>query len=350
MTTQPRTATASTIIARVRPATAMGFLLACVTLLEATIITIEAAEPPITALTFTLDGSHLLVGSQSGLRCYQWPDLTTARNVATNVDNIQHLAFAPNGRYLAVSGGQPAESGRCQIIAWPEGQPTCTLDDHHDLVTSTAWSSASDRVATASMDGTVMVTTLASRAGRSDAGVTPESGFADTRQKQRLTGHSKGVLATAFLDHPPLLLTAGIDRSIRIWQIDSAQPLVRTLQNHTEAIHALAGRANNDGALPVCLSIGADRTVRLWQPTIGRMMRFTRFEAAIPLSAQWHPDGSWIAVGCSDGHVRVIDPQTTELIADRPAQSGWCYALAVHPATGEIAVGGPDGVTRVSLD
>ncbi len=80
------------------------------------------------------------------------------------------------------------------------------------------------------------------------------------------------------------------------------------------------------------------------------MMRFARLDDVVPLSAQWQPDGSQIIVGCSDGHVRSIDPDTTEVVTDMPVQSGWCYSLAIHPQTGVIVVGGPDGVKKVLQD
>ena len=78
------------------------------------------------------------------------------------------------------------------------------------------------------------------------------------------------------------------------------------------------------------------------------MMRFTKLMASTPLAAIWLPDGSQLVVACDDGHIRLIDPDSTDVIADIPAHSGWCYALAIHPKTYHIVVGGADGISKVT--
>ena len=83
-------------------------------------------------------------------------------------------------------------------------------------------------------------------------------------------------------------------------------------------------------------------TVRLWQPTIGRMVRFTRVDAA-PLAICWLPNGTQLVVSCTDGHVRWIDPDDARIIKNQPALDGWAYAIAAHPTDGSLAVGGRNG-------
>jgi WD40 repeat protein len=97
-------------------------------------------------------------------------------------------------------------------------------------------------------------------------------------------------------------------------------------------------------------SAGEDRTVRFWQPTIGRMIRFVRLKAA-PLDVAWLNDGSRIVVACTDGHIRLIDPELVKVTQDLPAIDGWAYSLAVHPTDGSVVIGGPNGqVRRVIID
>lgn len=97
-------------------------------------------------------------------------------------------------------------------------------------------------------------------------------------------------------------------------------------------------------------SVSGDRTVRLWQPTIGRMVRFAQLSST-PLAVAWLRDGSQVAVAATDGHVRLIDPDTVEILQDIPAVDGWAYSLGVHPTDGSLLVGGRNGqLKRIVLE
>lgn len=117
--------------------------------------------------------------------------------------------------------------------------------------------------------------------------------------------------------------------------------MVRTLNNHTSAVHRLALRPTV-GGLPMIASVSDDRTVRLWQPTIGRMVRFAQLDAT-PLAVDWLIDGSRIVVATSVGSVQLIDPDTVEVTQNISAVDGWAYALDVHPTDGSLLVGGTNG-------
>ncbi len=56
-------------------------------------------------------------------------------------------------------------------------------------------------------------------------------------------------------------------------------------------------------------------------------------------------------VACTDGHIRLIDPELVKVTQDIPAIDGWAYSLAVHPTDGSVVIGGPNGqVRRVIID
>ena len=141
----------------------------------------------------------------------------------------------------------------------------------------------------------------------------------------RLQGHSRGVLSVAFLSGDSFLVSAGIDRSLRIWNL-AEQRVQRTLNNHTAAVHDVAIRPGNSPRLTIA-SAGADRTVRIWWPLVGRLVRFAQL-ASEPLDIDWTPDGNRILAACRDGRLRVIDPETVELLMDEPVLKGWAYTVA----------------------
>ncbi len=284
--------------------------------------TTSAAEPPIAAIAFTPDGRSVVVGSQAGLAVHHWPDLKWQKKLDTELVSVHDLAFSPNGRSLAVAGGTPSEEGLVEVFAWPSGESLYVLSGHEDSVLAVAWQSDSS-LATASLDHEVAVWDVRTR-----------------KPVQRLKGHSRGVSALCFLAEEQLLISAGLDQNLRVWNTGSAE-LVRTLNNHTRPVHQLAPRPVVAG-IPLVASVSDDRTVRLWQPTTGRMVRFAKLNT-IPLAVAWLPDGSQVAVAAADGHVRLIDPDTVEIIQDIPAVDGWAYSLSVHPTDGSLLVGGRNG-------
>lgn len=295
----------------------------------------EPARPPITALAFTPDGKMLLVGSQAGLTSAHWPSLKPASPPGDpRLDHIHDLRFAPTGTALAIAGGSPRDSGEVVLWKWPKNGSASEAVERrvavgNDVAYAVAWSQDSKRLASVSEQHVAVI-------DRSSG------------KLHQLQGHSKTVLAVSFLGDGKHLLTAGRDRSLRLWNLETRK-LRRTLENHTRDVRAVALRPG-ESVRPMIASAGADRTVRLWQPTIGRLVRFARLPSA-PLAIAWTADGRWIVAACQDGAVRVIDPDTVEIRATRPGVRSWAYSLAVAPDGKSVAVGGPEGeLRRVGLE
>jgi WD40 repeat protein len=252
----------------------------------------------------------------------------------TGMPHVAHLSFSLFGDKLAVAGGSPGESGRVELYSWPERRLISDDETHGDVVYDFAWE-VDDSWAAASADQTVSLHWASETKS-------PTS--------RVLEGHSRGVMAVVILADGEYVVSAGLDQSLRVWEFSTGR-LVRTLDNHTAAVHALAvappsEEEPREGALPQLASAGADRTVRIWQPTIGRLVRFARLPAE-PLDIAWAPDAARIVAACDDGHVRVIDPLTAEVTADIPAIEGWAYAVAVAPDGRKALVGGEGGQLKV---
>lgn len=290
----------------------------------------RAADPPVTAVAFTPDGKSILAGSQTGLRRLSWPDQKAESAPKSSLTQIHALTFSPGGDSLAVAGGSPGESGIVEVFAWPSGKLRFRIDSHTDVVYAVAWSPSGKQLATAAYDRTTQLV---------DAG--------DGKRLHQLTGHSRGVLAVAFLPGGESLVSAGVDQSLRVWEASTGRA-VRSLENHTAAVNDLAARpVRADEAVrptspPLLASVSDDRTVRLWQPTIGRLVRFARLTSQ-PVAAAWSPDGGRLAVVCRDGRVRVLDPDTLQVLRDLRAVDGRAYSLAFHPTGTAVAVGATAG-------
>jgi WD40 repeat protein len=286
-------------------------------------IPVSATEPPVTAVAFAPDGKSVVAASQVGLQVFRWPELRRERTIKASASNLHCLAFSPDGKRLAVGGGYPSEEGIVEVYSWPAGKSVSTFNGHDDSVRSVAWPTAS-KLLTASIDREIKLWDL------------------EKEDNALLTysGHSRSVEAVSLLKDGKTLVSAGVDQSVRVWDLESAQ-LIRSLNQHTGAVHALALRPA-EGGLPMVASAAGDRTIRFWQPTIGRMVRYLRLDAE-PLDIVWLNDGSRIVAACVDGRIRVIDADEVTVTQTLPAIEGWAYAIAVHPSDGSVVVGGQDG-------
>ena len=249
------------------------------------------AEPPITALAFTLDRQQVIAGSQRGVMIHDWPSLSLMQSKDCGLDSIHDISVSPDGGYLLVAGGSPGELGVVQLRSWPALDLVRSWREHQDVVYKTAWRSDGKEWVSASWDGYCRVCLPDAEASH-----------------VKMTSHSGPVFAATYLSDGSIA-TAGGDRTIVVWNSSSGQS-TRVLRQHTGSVHALALQPASERGLECLLaSVSEDRTIRFWQPNIGRMVRFHRL-ISIPRSIVWTQDGRRLIAGCDDGTIVQLDPVT----------------------------------------
>lgn len=292
-----------------------------------------ATEPPITATAFSPNGTELVLGSQAGVNVFAWPrDKTSSGEpVGTEIENIHHIAFSPDGGVMLIAGGSPARHGLVELWDWPQRSLRLRASIGDDVVYQAVWMPDSSEFISASADGRCRV-------------IHASSG----NELRIYEDHSRAVLGIDLIGADANAVSVGVDQTLRLWKTTTGQHL-RTLDNHLDTIHGVIAFRNIPSLHPIVVTFGQDNTVRLWQPTIGRMMRFIKLPS-MPLCGIPSRDGKHLYVGCQDGNVKAIATETMTLVADRSTKLDAIFGIEITPNNEQVFVSGIGGLDWFDID
>ncbi|MGV6805365.1 MAG: c-type cytochrome [Ruegeria sp.] len=197
---------------------------------------------------------------------------------------------------------------------WPGGE---IVGRHEGKIVGIAASKS--LVATASWDGTI--------------GLWPTNGTVN----KSLGPTGSGVNAVVFSPDGLTLYSAGVDGSLRVWDVTSGQETGRLVE-HGFGINELV--LNDDAGW---IAYGAvDGVTRILDLETGGERDFTLGRRPI-LALALSPDRKLLAVGDGEGYIMVIDTQEWRIAQDfRATLRGPVWALAFSPDGANLHAGGLD--------
>ena len=156
------------------------------------------------------------------------------------------------------------------------------------------------------------------------------------RPRSRLTlkGHTDAVNAVAFSPDGKVVVTAGADKKVHVWDVTTGKQM-RTMVGGTNSILAIA--MSPDGKV---IATGGGGTVNVFDAATGKQIIAIRIGGAQdvgPRSIVYSPDGRRMASAADDGSVRLFDCFTgKELLSSTAAhtarQGQRCRFLPGRPA------------------
>lgn len=246
------------------------------------------------ALAFSPDGKTLASGAFQEVTLWDLATGLPARRLTGFAHRIAALAYSPNGRYLAVAGGAPAEEGEVKLLDATDGRVVTDLKGaHSDTVLGLAFSPDSARLATGSADRTVKVSELPGG-----------------KLLRKFEGHTGYVQDVAWSRDGKVIASAGADPSVKLWDFGRGEQL-QTLSGHAAPV----ARVSFLGDGPLIASAAGDGTVRIWNTETGKPVRMISAGGYLSALAA-SPDGAFLVTGAENGALKIFDVASGRMVRE----------------------------------
>lgn len=145
-----------------------------------------------------------------------------------------------------------------------------------------------------------------------------------------LAGHEKYVFSVAFQPQGEYLASAGADRKVILWNVQTSQPVVTTCGHegrYTGAACAVAFSPNGQTfAAP-----SDEETITIWSVPDGSRIRDLRGPSRMVGCVAYSPNGRLLAAGSFDSQVTIWDVQTGEIQCTLNGHMAPISAVAFSP-------------------
>lgn len=337
---------------------------------------IYTGPPVITALDFAPDGSLLAVSGDFEVLLHKADGSELVARLIGDAGRIESIRFSPDGKKLAVTGGNPGENGEVQIWDVATRKQDLTLPLTFDVIHGASWSPDGTQLAFGCTDKSVRAIEVATG-----------------KQILYQGTHEDRVLDTVFTSDGSHVVSVSQDQSAKLTEL-ATQRFIDNITSITPG--ALKGGINAVARHPTADAIlvgGADGEPKLYhvfrhtKRVIGDDANLIRkfpklrgrvIDVAISANGQW-------AAACSSidnaGQVNVYkfafekEPpkdiqaislkrvnqrsaeeakklaeyatRSVEVIAEYKTNDAGLFALAIHPDGASLATAGLDGKVRL---
>ncbi|CAN5778721.1 NB-ARC domain-containing protein [soil metagenome] len=169
---------------------------------------------------------------------------------------------------------------------------------------------------------------------------------ADRARLGVLYGHSGLIWSLVFSPDGQWLVSAGADRDVCLWNVSNLAQgghLVRKLAGHEDIVRGIAMHPNGH-----ILASVIDRTIRLWDLQSGQLLHSLQgSEQQQWACAAFSPDGAYLATGSMAQDLWLWDVQTGVALHALHGHTNWVRWLAFHPNGSVLVSASNDSTVRL---
>ncbi len=301
------------------------------------------AAPVLTALDFSPDDTLLAISGYHETLLYQADGAALVARLVGQSERVESLAFSPDGKSLAVSGGSPGRLGEVQVWDVPERKLRYSVPVTYDTVYGVSWSGDGTKIAFGCADNTLRAIDAASG-----------------KQLLYQGAHSDWVLDTVFSKDGTYVISVSRDRSMKLVEV-ATQRFIDNITSITPgALKGGLAAVDRHPAKDELLIGGADGVPKIYQMlrtkarVIGDDFNLIKAYEPVPgriYDAHFNHDGSRFAIASSldgTGEVRIYETDSGKLLHKLEGQHGGVYAVTFSASGKVVASAGFDGLVRLN--
>jgi WD40 repeat protein len=310
------------------------------------------------AVTFSPDGKNVVTGSSEGVNFW---DTTSASSdpIFTIQDGAGTVRFTSDGARLATINNSVVRLWDAKT-----GRELFTLSGHTGWVMDIAISPDGNRLASASMDGTVKIWSLEpgqevvsmagsgirsaySPNGKRLAQETADGALqiwnAQSGEKGlTLSRNGPAILGFAFSPDGTRIVTGGIDKTAKVWNVATGE-LLLTMTGHENIIRDVA--YSRDGTR--IATAGFDQTARIWDAASGKELLKLEGHQGLVTGVTFNSDGNRLATSSTDQTAKIWDTKTGRLLFTLVGHEAAIPDIAFSPDGTLLATGSQDKTARI---
>ncbi|QDU18841.1 WD40 repeat domain-containing serine/threonine protein kinase [Urbifossiella limnaea] len=289
--------------------------------------TIAGKAGPVWSVSYTPDGSAIVVGSENGMvRFIDTAKWTFNRNFSRGSGTVWAVDAAGDGKSVAVV----TDDAMVRVYDLATGE--FRVFPHPTSARTAAFNADGSKLATGDRNSTLRVWDT------------------QTQVPIELVGHTGTIHGVAFSPDGGKLVSSGSDGAVKLWTLAKYRvggpnaELPVKLDLHEGPVYAVA--YSPDASVPRVASGGWDQTVRVWNATSGGQEQVLRHAGDV-WSLNFSRDGKLLASASQDGTVKVWDVATGAERQSFRAGGRPLHSVRFAPDGRTLAAAGRDGTVRV---